>query len=86
MSTYGHVPKYAEDEKTTPHIDKLGEEGVVFEDYRSNTSWTLPAHISMMTGQPDIIHSVIWDQFCLEPSRPTIEISRTLVSGRSTPS
>lgn len=72
MSTYGHVPTHAPEAKTTPAIDKLAEEGVVFENFKSNTSWTLPSHMSMMTGEPDIVHSVIEGPFALDPTRPTI--------------
>lgn len=72
LSCYGHRPKRAPDHKTTPHVDRVAAEGVLFEDYRSNTSWTLPSHMSLMTGQPDMIHGVESDQFALHPSRPTM--------------
>ncbi len=34
----------------TPNIDKLGREGIVFEDVSSQVPLTLPAHASMFTG------------------------------------
>jgi len=35
----------------TPHIDGLASEGVLFENARSQSSWTLPSMISLMTGR-----------------------------------
>jgi arylsulfatase A-like enzyme len=36
--------------QTSPNIDKIAKEGYIFEKAYSTTSWTLPAHASMMTG------------------------------------
>jgi arylsulfatase A-like enzyme len=44
FSTYGyHRP-------TTPNLDRLAAQGVLFEDAIATTSWTLPSHASMFTG------------------------------------
>lgn len=72
VSCYGHVPIHAPEEKTTPHIDRLAAEGVVMEEHYTNTSWTLPSHMTMMTGQPDTVHGVDYQDFALGFSRPTV--------------
>jgi arylsulfatase A-like enzyme len=45
-----HVGAYGYDRGTTPTLDALAEDGVVFEDAVSVSSWTLPTHMSMLTG------------------------------------
>ncbi len=44
MSTYGYG------RNTTPEIDRWAQRGVVFENAWSTSSWTLPAHASLLTG------------------------------------
>ena len=36
--------------KTSPNIDKIAQNSYLFKNAYSTTSWTLPAHASMMTG------------------------------------
>jgi arylsulfatase A-like enzyme len=45
-----HVGAYGYDGGTTPTLDALAKDGVVFEDAVSVSSWTLPTHMSMLTG------------------------------------
>ena len=45
-----HVGAYGYARPTTPHLDALAREGLVFEDAVSTSSWTLPAHLSLMTS------------------------------------
>ena len=72
VSCYGYRPPHAPDEKTTPHLDALAEEGVLFEDYHASSSRTLQAHAAMMTGQPGIVHGIDSDFFALHESRLTL--------------
>lgn len=51
-----HVHCYRYQRQTTPHIDQLAAEGVLFENHISSTSWTLPAHAAMFTGLADSVH------------------------------
>ena len=44
LSTYGYA------RKTSPNVDRLAKESVVFEQAISQSSWTLPAHGAIMTG------------------------------------
>lgn len=45
--------------KTTPNIDALADEGVLFENAISPIPFTLPAHCSMLTGTIPPYHGVI---------------------------
>jgi arylsulfatase A-like enzyme len=45
-----HVGAYGYARPTTPRFDALSREGVLFDDAVSTSSWTLPAHLSMLTG------------------------------------
>jgi arylsulfatase A-like enzyme len=41
---------YGYDRNTTPNLERIARQGVVFEQAISPTSWTLPSHASMFTG------------------------------------
>jgi arylsulfatase A-like enzyme len=45
-----HVGAYGYPRPTTPRLDALSREGVLCEDAVSTSSWTLPAHLSLLTG------------------------------------
>ena len=45
-----HVGAYGYARPTTPRFDALAREGILFDDAVSTSSWTLPAHLSMLTG------------------------------------
>ena len=53
-----HVGVYGYARNTTPNIDRFGTEGVVFRNATSVSSWTLPTHMSMMTGLMPSLHGV----------------------------
>ncbi len=57
---------YGNDRETSPTIDALAREGVLFTDCQAPTSWTLPAHMTMLTGLPISVHGVcdhgLWTQ------------------------
>lgn len=57
LSPYGGSGLYT-GAATTPTLQALASEGVLFEQALSTTSWTLPAHMAMMTGLPDPVHGV----------------------------
>lgn len=67
-----HVGCYGYGKETTPQIDRLAREGTVFKNHVSTTSWTLPAHISLFTGQEISTHGVATDGFSLHPAVPTL--------------
>jgi len=61
LGTYG----YARD--TSPTIDRLAREGVVFETAISSAPWTIPAHATMLTGLPPEVHGVVSARHRLAP-------------------
>jgi choline-sulfatase len=44
--------------KTSPYLDQLGQDGVVFEQAMSSTSWTTPGLLSVLTGLYAPTHAV----------------------------
>jgi arylsulfatase A-like enzyme/Flp pilus assembly protein TadD len=53
-----HIGCYGGDERVTPNIDRLAENGVVFEQVTATAPITLPSHTSMLTGLDPIHHGV----------------------------
>ena len=51
-----HLGLYGYDRETSPHLDLLGDESLVFDNAFSTASFTLPAHGSMFTGLPPEVH------------------------------
>ena len=54
-----HLGVYGHHRFTSPIIDALAGEGVVFEDASATTAWTLPSHASMLTGLFPQAHGVM---------------------------
>jgi len=46
-----HVSALGYSRPTTPNLDRLAAQGVLFEHAISTSSWTLPAHASLLTGR-----------------------------------
>jgi len=57
-----HLSAYGYERETSPNIDALAESGVLFERAVSTTSWTLPSHLSMLTGLSISAHGVCDDR------------------------
>lgn len=72
VGVYGHQARYAPEIDVTPTLDAIAQEGVTFEDAWTTTSWTLPSHMSLMTGLSDRRHGVEIDEFQLDPLRTTL--------------
>jgi arylsulfatase A-like enzyme len=53
-----HLSCYGFNKKTTPNIDKLAKDGVLFEQCISSNAKTLPAHSTMLTGTNPVYHGV----------------------------
>ena len=50
-----YLTPYSPRETTTPTLAQLAQEGMRFDQAISESSWTLPAHVALMTGQfPDV--------------------------------
>jgi len=54
-----HLHSYGYPRRTSPNLDALAAEGTSFETVISPTSWTLPAHMTLMTSLPPEEHGVI---------------------------
>ncbi len=67
-----HTSAYGYQRDTTPTLRALAENGVRFTNTRSTTSWTLPAHLSMLTGRFQLGHGVLNDHHMLAADVPTL--------------
>ena len=57
-----HLGCYGRAGGTSPSIDTLAAESEVYEDALSTSSWTLPAHASLFTGQVPTRHHAHYDE------------------------
>lgn len=57
-----HLSCYGYERATTPCLDQLAAEGALFERTFATTSWTLPSHLSMLTGLTISAHGVCDDR------------------------
>ena len=78
-----HLGAYGYKRETSPVIDRLAREGVLFRHCSSTTSWTLPAHMSLLTGRSLLGHGVVGDDRALSPGVDTLAES-FLEAGYST--
>jgi arylsulfatase len=53
-----HLTCYGYNRDTSPHLDQLAKEGVLFEDVTAASSWTVPSHMSMFTSLYPSVHKV----------------------------
>lgn len=67
-----HLHSYGYARATSPNLDALAAEGTSFETVISPTSWTLPAHMTLLTSLPPEKHGVITNRFRLSSSIPTL--------------
>ena len=57
-----HLSSYGYERETSPNLDALARRGARFERTFSTTSWTLPSHMSMLTGLPISAHGICDDR------------------------
>lgn len=57
---------------TTPFLDRLATESIVFDRAYTTMSWTLIAHMSMLTGLYPTQHGVMEADLALDPGFPTL--------------
>ncbi|HEV2698259.1 MAG TPA: sulfatase, partial [Terriglobales bacterium] len=53
-----HLSSYGYSRPTSPNIDKLAANGVLFENAIAPSSWSLPSHASLVTGQAVHVHGM----------------------------
>jgi hypothetical protein len=56
----------------TPNLDAFGDGGLVFENARSNSGWTLPAHASLFTGVYPVQHRATQETLAFGIDLPTL--------------
>lgn len=56
---------------TSPSIDRLAREGIIFRQAIASSNWTLPSHASMLTGLQPARHGAV--DFAFSPLRPDVE-------------
>jgi len=67
-----HLGAYGYARDTSPHLDALARRGVLFETALSTSSWTLPAHASLLTGLEPWQHTLQDDGTRLPARIPTL--------------
>jgi arylsulfatase A-like enzyme len=67
-----HLASYGYHRVTAPHLDRLAREGVLFERMVSDSSWTLPTHLTMLTGLSSWVHGAMFDTRRLDPEIDTL--------------
>jgi len=78
---------YGNPRRTSPSLDALAAEGVRFEHAFATSSWTLPAHASMLTGLYPATHQAdrSWAQsgnHLIDPLDPAVPTLAGILSGR----
>ncbi|MBM4246866.1 MAG: sulfatase [Deltaproteobacteria bacterium] len=67
-----HLGSYGYPRDTSPAIDALAREGVLFENAISSAPWTVPAHMTLLTGLPPEVHDVVTRRQKLAPDAVTL--------------
>ena len=53
-----HLSSYGYSRATSPEIDRIASQGVLFENAIAPCSWSLPSHASLLTGRPPSQHGM----------------------------
>lgn len=72
VGAYGFESPYAPGISSSPNIDRLAAEGLLLENAHSTTSWTLPSHMTLLTGVPEILHGVDIDNHAPDEDFPLL--------------
>ncbi len=67
-----HLGIYGHPHPTSPNIDALAAEAVVFDDCSAAAPWTPPSTASLLTGTPACEHGVLYDGRRLHPQIRTL--------------
>lgn len=67
-----HLGCYGYQRETSPHMDELAREGARFVRALSPSPWTLPAHVTMFTGQETSVHNVRSSSNALDENAVTL--------------
>ena len=67
-----HLSAYGYPRDTSPTMSALARDGVLFRNASSTTAWTLPGHMSILTGRSLLGHGVVTDAQKLGDDIPTL--------------
>jgi arylsulfatase A-like enzyme len=67
-----HLGCYGYMRPTSPFLDRLASQGVLFEQAHTTAPWTLPSHVSMFTGLYPSQHGVMTEDHALPAEVPTL--------------
>jgi arylsulfatase A-like enzyme len=67
-----HLGCYGDKGGLTPHLDTLAAAGTVFLNTLSTSSYTLPSHASLMSGQTPLVHGTLLQTHGLNPERSAL--------------
>jgi arylsulfatase A-like enzyme len=60
------------DPEVAPNMTALARRGVIFEQAIAGSSWTLPSHAQIFTGQPPSLHRVETDDLAIDGRTPIL--------------
>jgi arylsulfatase A-like enzyme len=72
LGAYRELLGRAPGRSPSPSLDRLAAEGVLVTEALATTSWTLPSHVTLFTGLPELVHGVEQDGQALAPELPTL--------------
>ncbi len=67
-----HMGLYGYERDTTPHLDRLAAESLVFERAFAPASWTLVSHMTMLTGLYPNQHGILEGSYALARETPLL--------------
>ena len=67
-----HLGCYGYERDTSPFLDRLASESILFERAFTPAAWTLIAHMTMLTGLYPLQHGVVQDELALSPEFPLL--------------
>ncbi|MBL8840501.1 MAG: sulfatase [Planctomycetes bacterium] len=79
-----HLGSYGDSRGLTPNLDAFAAEGTRFAQVIAPSCWTLPTHMSLMSGQHPILHGMIASPRLMDPIRTRLLSARLREVGYST--
>jgi arylsulfatase A-like enzyme len=67
-----HLGCYGYKKDTSPNIDRLAADGVLFQNTFAPSPWTLPSHVSIFTGLDLLNHRVLRSEDVMDPGLPSL--------------
>jgi arylsulfatase A-like enzyme len=67
-----HLGGYGYFRDTSPNMDALAKDGIRYSNVMASAPWTLPSHMSLMTGLNSVNHGVVAPTLRLNPLTPTL--------------